>query len=120
VNLSIPEAPVVEEPAPPRRPVSPQPGAAPAESSPIRQDKRLVDRVGRVVRQDGRTLFVFDSGDTPLVLLPNMKLQQMEEIADFGRRPIRFRISGTVMEYRGQNYLMLSKVVIVPKETERL
>lgn len=120
MNLSVPEAPAVPEPEVRRpSPVRP-PAEAAAGAEPLRQDKRLTDRKGRIVRKNEQTLFVFDSGDKPLVMLPNAKLQQVEDTADFGRRPVRFRISGTVMEYRGENYLMLTKMVVVPKEIEKL
>ncbi|MBN2581425.1 MAG: hypothetical protein JXL80_00040 [Planctomycetes bacterium] len=117
IERGIPEAPPVEEPATPSPSPQAQPGGA---ATLLRQDKRLTDREGRIVRQNRQTLFVFDSGDKPLVLLPNMKLQQMEDMSDFGRRAVRYRISAMVTEYRSQNYLMMSKMVIIPKETEKL
>jgi hypothetical protein len=84
------------------------------------EDKRLVDREGRVIREGADTVFVFDNGDTPIVLLPNRKLQRIEVLSDYGRKPMRFRISGRVTEYRGRNYLLASKVVIIPKAVEKL
>jgi len=120
IDRSVPEPPPVVEPDVRRPlPVRPPTGAV-VEAAPLRQDKRLTDREGRIIRRNDQTLFVFDGGDKPLVLLPNAKLQQVEDTADFGRRPVRFRISGTVTEYRGENYLMLSKMVVVPKEIEKL
>jgi len=86
----------------------------------LRQDKKLVDREGRIIRSNRQTQFVFDNGDKPIVLLPNGKLERMEDMADFGRRQMRFRISGTATEYRSRNYLLMSKMVVIPKEVEKL
>ncbi|NIA21872.1 MAG: hypothetical protein GWP05_07915 [Anaerolineaceae bacterium] len=89
-------------------------------SSLLRQDKRLVDREGRIFRSNRQTYFVFDNGDKPIVLLPNEMLERMEDMADFGWRQMRFRVSGAATEYRGRNYLLMSKMLVIPKEIEQL
>ena len=63
--------------------------------------------------------FTFDSDgktmkDPPLVVLPNLKLMAMENAVTGSSRDLRFRISGTVTEYKGRNYILLDKVVVVP------
>jgi len=85
-----------------------------------REGKRLMDREGRVNRLGDQTVFIFDTGDTPVVLLPNKKLERMETLTDFGRKPMRFRISGRVSEYRGRNHLSMTKMVVIPKAVEKL
>jgi hypothetical protein len=52
--------------------------------------------------------------DPPLVVLPNLKLMAMENAVTGSSRDLRFRISGTVTEYKGRNYILLDKVVVVP------
>jgi hypothetical protein len=84
------------------------------------EDKRLIDREGRLVREGTASVFIFDNGDTPVVLIPNLKLQRMEELSDFGRQPVRFRVSGRITEYRGRNHLTMTKVVVIPKAVEDL
>jgi len=84
------------------------------------EDKRLIDREGRLVREGTTSIFVFDNGDTPVVLIPNLKLQRMEELSDYGRQPVRFRISGRITEYRGRNHLAMTKLVVIPKAVEDL
>jgi hypothetical protein len=99
------------------------PGAV-APDAPVMQVMRegsfIVDRVGRLTRSaDGSQFeFVFDSDgqamqDPPVIVLPNSKLATMESVLADSSRDIRFRITGEVTEYRGRNYVLLQKVVVV-------
>jgi hypothetical protein len=87
----------------------------------LREGTFLVDRVGRLSRTaDGsQAEFVFESDgtamqDPPLVIVPSLKLQQMEDAVSTAIKDPRFRVSGTLTEYRGRNYILLDKVVVVP------
>jgi len=87
----------------------------------LREGTFLVDRVGRLSRSaDGsQAEFVFESDgtsmqDPPLVIIPNLKLQQMEDAVTNAIKDPRFRVSGTLTEYRGRNYILLDKIVVVP------
>lgn len=86
----------------------------------IPDGRLLVDREGRIDRVGDETRFVFDSGDEPMTLLPNAKLERIEDASDYGRRGQRFRVSGEITAYRGRNFLILSKVLIIPKAIEDL
>ena len=97
-----------------RNPLSGQTGGL------YREGRRLMDREGRVNRVGNQTLFIFDTGDTPVVLMPSKKLDRMEILSDLGRKPMRFRISGRISEYRGRNYLSMTKLVVIPKAMENL
>jgi hypothetical protein len=125
-----------------KRPLSPLPtpavggadkksgAGAVAPSAPVvnvlREGTFLVDRVGRLSHSaDGsQAEFVFDSDgtsmqDPPLVILPNLKLQQMEDAVTAAMKDPRFRVSGQLTEYRGRNYILLEKVVVVPDILEK-
>ena len=123
--------PDADRPIPqPLRPI-PKPGAAPvydatgganavapgAPQSPlIREGTLLVDRLGRLVRRDGWDEFAFQSdgaamADPPMVLLPNGTLMLLENAAAAAGRDVLFRVTGTVTEFRGRNYLLLDKAV---------
>lgn len=87
----------------------------------MREGTFIVDRTGRLTRgSDGQTLeFTFDSDgqalrDPPVVILPNLKLMAMENAVQGSSRDLRFRITGEVTEYKGRNYVLLHKVVVVP------
>ena len=92
----------------------------------LREGTFLVDRVGRLDRSadGGHAEFVFESDgtalqDPPVVIIPNLKLMQIEDAAANSTRDLRFRISGMVTEYRGRNYVLLEKAVVVPEILER-
>ncbi len=93
--------------------------------SPSRQELPLLpdgttiaDRVGRLVRRNNVWLFAFESEgkvlrEAPMQILPNRDLETMEALSAGGTRPVRFRVSGEVTEYRSTNYLLLRKVLTV-------
>lgn len=88
----------------------------------LREGTFLVDRTGRLSRSsDGsQAEFTFESDgtslqDPPVVIVPNLKLMQMEDAVANNPRDLRFRVSGSVTEYRGRNYILLEKVVVVPE-----
>ncbi len=89
----------------------------------LREGSYIVDRLGRLCPSpDGQQMeFVFESDgralqDPPLIILPNLKLMAMERAAEALRdRDVRFRITGMLTEYKGRNYVLLDKVVVVPE-----
>jgi len=91
----------------------------------IREGDYIPDRVGRLTKgADGQFEFTFDSDgktlqDPPLVILPNLKLNLMENAVNSASRDLRFRISGQVTEYKGRNYILIDKVVIPPDTTQQ-
>ena len=85
----------------------------------MREGTYIIDRLGHLGRTpDGtQAQFIFNSDgktlkDPPLLILPNQKLQQMEDIVKSVNRDVPFRITGMVTEYRGRNYILLEKVLI--------
>jgi hypothetical protein len=84
-----------------------------------REGTFIIDRTGRLARAadgqgwefnfeaDGQTL-----QDPPMKVLPNLKLMVMEEAIDRGGSDVRFRVSGSLTEYRGRNYILLEKVIV--------
>lgn len=93
----------------------------------IREGDYVRDRTGRLQRGvDGQTFeFVFDADgramqDPPVAILPNLKLMAMENAVSAANRDLRFRITGPVTEYKGRNYVLLEKVVVIPDLTGKL
>ena len=43
----------------------------------------------------------------------------MEEAVKGANKDLRFRISGMVTEYRGRNYVLLEKVVVMPEAVQQ-
>jgi hypothetical protein len=92
----------------------------------LREQSQIIDRIGRLVRSaDGQQAeFAFDSDgqamqDPPLIILPNLKLGSMEMSIQQTRKDLQFRATGTLTEYRGRNYILLEKVVVVPDVTQQ-
>jgi hypothetical protein len=50
--------------------------------------------------------------DPPILALPNLKLMDMERAAG-DHHDTRFRVTGVITEYRGRNYILLQKVVVM-------
>ncbi|WP_428939348.1 hypothetical protein [Fontivita pretiosa] len=92
----------------------------------LREGTFLVDRIGRLTRGgDGHSWeFTFESDgramqDPPVIVLPNLKLMQMEQALKGTNRDLRFRITGMVTEYNGRNYILIEKAVVPPEVTNR-
>lgn len=86
----------------------------------MREGNFIVDRTGRLKKgTDGASWeLTFESDgkamiDPPVVVLPNLKLQIMEDQIKQTSRDLKFRVTGMVTEYRGRNYVLLDKVVVV-------
>lgn len=87
----------------------------------VREGSYVVDRTGRLTRSaDGQTAeFTYDADgkalkDPPMIILPNLTLMRMENAVTGSSRDVRFRVTGMVTEYKGRNYILLEKAVVVP------
>jgi len=87
----------------------------------LREGTFIVDRTGRLTRsKEGINFeFAFDSDgrtlrDPPMIILPNSKLQVMEDAVRNASRDLRFRVTGVVTEYRGRNAILMEKVIVIP------
>ncbi len=120
-GVAKPLAPVAQPPAADRTSGA---GAVKPEAPAVnvmREGTFLVDRTGRLTRTaDGNSAeFTFEADgktlrDPPVVILPNLSLMKMEDAVKSNSRDLRFRITGMVTEYRGRNYVLLEKVVVIP------
>lgn len=99
--------------------------AAVAPNAPAVQTRRegsyIVNQTGRLTKAgDGEGYeFVFNADsnamqDPPMKVLPNLKLGVMQDSIEASNRDLVFRVTGMVTEYRGRNYILLEKVVVVP------
>jgi len=86
---------------------------------------RLIDRKGRVVIYEMdvlgeqtykpwfRSAFVGDTDKDVFILLENRILEKLEKVAGRGRLPVE--VTGTLSEYKGRNYLLLSRASVAPE-----
>lgn len=119
------EAPAPLQPIvlpPPPNSVTGQGAVAPnATTMPIiREGTFITDRTGRLTKSpDGHDEFTFDSDgqamqDPPMIILPNLKLQLMEQAVQGANRDLKFHVTGMVTEYQNRNYLLMERVMVVP------
>jgi hypothetical protein len=87
----------------------------------VREGTFITDRTGRLTKSpDGTSAeFTFDSDgaamqDPPMIILPNQKLEMMEQAVSGSNRDLKFHVTGMVTEYHARNYLLLDRVVVVP------
>ena len=101
------------------------PGAA---TQPLTSEGTIVlDRIGRLTPgADGKSFeFTLESdgstlSDPPLVLAPNRKLEQLEQRVANSYGDIKLRVSGEILEYKGRNYLLLSRWAVLPDSVRPL
>ena len=89
-----------------------QPAAPEAQ---YREGTFLVDQIGRLTHnKKGEPIFVFEKGGktVQVTLMANSDLARMEDAAVAGVEP-QFRVTGMMTEYRGKNYLLIDRVVLV-------
>jgi hypothetical protein len=92
----------------------------------IRENSPLPDKTGRLTKTaDGKEWqFAFDADgktlqDPPMILLPNLNLESMEDAVNNGDRNMRFHVTGVVYEYHGRNYLLVQTVTIPAAMTQQ-
>jgi hypothetical protein len=84
----------------------------------VREGTMIVDRLGRVSHtENGQAEFTFESDgkalrDPPMLLMPNLMLNQIEDQITAWNRDLKLRVTGVVYEYKGRNYLLLEKVIV--------
>jgi hypothetical protein len=84
----------------------------------IREGTMIIDRLGRLSHTDtGQPEFTFEADgkalrDPPMLLLPNLTLNQIEDTINAWNRDAKLRVTGVVTEYKGRNYLLLEKVIV--------
>lgn len=89
------------------------------------ENTRLVERKGRIVvyemdvlgereyKPHFRSAFVGTTDKDTFVLLENRILEKLEKIAGRGKLPVE--VTGTLYEYKGINYLLLTRASVATK-----
>ncbi len=86
----------------------------------MRERDTVEKRIGRLVKDDATSnwVFVFDADgrdmyDAPLTIVPSMMLEAMEGLSEKGTKPVKFKVSGEVTQYRGKNFLVIRYAQVV-------
>ena len=91
----------------------------------LREGTYVFDRTARLTRAtNGQAELTFDADgkalrDPPMIIVPNQKLQQMEEEVSSSSRDLKFHVTGMVTEYRGRNYILLERTAVLPDITQQ-
>lgn len=85
------------------------PGAEPPKLR--REGEFVISRRGRILRSGNQSVFVFEadsekSPEPPMILVPCMKLQEIEDLIQERGDKVVFILSGQVFVYRGANYIV--------------
>jgi hypothetical protein len=70
----------------------------------------LVDQAGQFSASGDRTVFLTADGKSRLIALENVTLNRIASTIDGNSAPLQWIVSGKVTEYRGSNYLLLTRV----------
>ena len=78
----------------------------------LREGTRLANRTGRF-RMSGETLTFVDENERELTGLPNLNLERISRLLKALDEPesVSWSVSGTVTEFSGRNYVLISRAV---------
>jgi len=129
VAVTAPLAPATPSSQQPATSTSSRPTSAPTTSAAtqpagpagvvLREGAYIIDRIGRLIHtSDGQAELNFESpsatpGDSPMLVQPNLYLQQMEDLVARRGRDLRFKVSGMITEYKSHDYLLLQDVAVL-------
>ena len=85
----------------------------------LREGARLTDATGSFGFAGDRIAFHPDGSSDSFRVLENLALERISRVLSEGRGPSSWTVSGTVMEYRGANYLLVQKAVIRSDESRQ-
>jgi hypothetical protein len=84
----------------------------PGEHGRLREGSKLVNVQGRMELVGDQATFTPAEGSESFRLLENLALERINQILSDSRDKSQWEISGMVTEYRGNNYLLVTKAVI--------
>ncbi len=101
------------------------PGTPPSESDKaaslrFREGTKVTNRVGHFRTIGDRVVFAFsqDGQQFEAPVLENLMLDRVWRVLGESSEPMPWLVSGTVTEYRGDNYLILSRAVVKAKTAD--
>ena len=86
-----------------------QPSAAIPEGPLLREGDQWNDELGQFHADGARVAFRPVRGGRPVVVLENLNLQRVLQVTHEARGTVFWSISGTITEFQGRNYLLISR-----------
>jgi hypothetical protein len=100
------------------RPTTTLPDAKSPATTRLREGVELADRVGQFKLRGDRATFISTDGGLSLVGLENLNLERVvRAISDNPNQD--WRVSGIVTEFRGGNYLLITRAIMLNKPANR-
>lgn len=87
------------------------PGAASAAKR-LREGSKITDQAGEFQRTGDHLQFVLKDGSGSLRILENLTLERVMRMLEDNPSLKYWSVSGTVTEFRGENYLLLTRAVL--------
>jgi hypothetical protein len=84
--------------------------AKPAER--LREGTRVIDEIGTFQNVGDRIAFLRGDDKDSYRVLENLALQRISIALDEGRSPRQWIVSGVITEFKGSNYLLVTKAVL--------
>ena len=84
-------------------------GENPEKTTPFREGEELVGQTGQFSASGERLAFVTSDGRHRFIVLENLPLQLVAKTIDGNPAPLQWTVSGKITEYRGLNYLLLTR-----------
>lgn len=81
----------------------------------LREGARITDLVGEFQRSSDRYTFVQEDAKQGIRVLENLALERVSRILEDDPSPRMWSVSGTITEYRGENYLLVTRAVLKPR-----
>jgi hypothetical protein len=81
-----------------------------------REGFELVEQIGVFRLAGDRIVFYSEDGRLRLVVLENLALARVANVLATNPEPMRWKVTGTLTEYRNTNYLLLRRVELLAPE----
>lgn len=78
----------------------------------VREGTEIVDQLGHFRTTGGRVIFFTDDGKRRYVGLENLNLERIARTLADGPQPLQWRVTGTITEYRGANFLLVRRAIL--------
>jgi hypothetical protein len=101
---------------------NPTPASGPRDDSKpperrFREGTHLVDRIGRFKVATDRVTFSEQEDELEFPTLENLALERVARIVSDSSGELQWSVSGTVTEFRGQNYLLITRALLKAEAT---
>jgi hypothetical protein len=85
-----------------------------------REGSKLIDEVGSFRITGDRATFISADGQRQYIGLENLNLERIVRTVGDDPDPLDWIVAGTLTEYQGTNYLLVTRAIVKARRSERL